>query len=89
MSSEYGNHVTFVGVNRGESLPDARSFSDSLGLSPQVHLYLNPDDSFYKTNEGYAVPEILFITKRGKIAIHQRGPLSIPLLRERVGDMFR
>lgn len=89
LSEEYGNRVTFVAINRGESTSDARAFTDALGLSGKVVLLLDGDDSFYKTNGGYAMPEIMFITKRGKVALHQRGPLSAVEIKEKVADMFR
>lgn len=89
LSEEYDGRVTFVAVNRGESRADALGFTETLNLSKKVVLLLDSEDSFYKAHDGYAMPEIMFITKRGKIALHQRGPLSAAEIREKVADMFR
>lgn len=89
LSAEYGNKVQFVAVNRGESQVEAKAFTDALGLNGAVHLLLDSTDAYYKENGGYAMPEILFITTRGKIALHQRGPLTAVEMKQKIEDMFR
>jgi len=36
----------------------------------------DPNDSFYKSIGGFAMPETLFIDGEGNIRLHKRGPMT-------------
>ncbi len=76
LKAQYGDKIQILAVNRGESLSDAKTFSDSLLLPPGVLLLLDPNDGLFKQLQGYAVPETIFVNSRGEQVVHQRGPMK-------------
>ncbi len=78
IKDEYDDDVRIVAVNRAEPEGEAKAFTQSLGIDPQaVELLLDPDDAFFKSIGGYAMPETIFINARGEIIFHQRGPMKV------------
>lgn len=78
LKDEYGDDVRILAVNRAEPEAEAKSFTQSLGIDPMaVELLLDPDDEFFKSVGGYAMPETIFINARGEIIYHQRGPMKV------------
>jgi len=78
LKGEYGDDVRILAVNRAEPEAEARAFTQSLGIDPMaVELLLDPDDEFFKSMGGYAMPETIFINARGEIIYHQRGPMKV------------
>ena len=71
------NDVQIIAVNRGESLSDAKPYSDRLVVPATVQFFLDPTDSFYKELGGYAMPETLFIDAYGHVLYQQRGPMKM------------
>lgn len=86
IAERHAGAVTVLAVNRGESRTEAQTFSDSLGIGTITFL-LDPDDAFFRSIGGYAMPEIAFINKKGEIVHHQRGPLSVSEFEQRVNDL--
>lgn len=80
----YGDRIEILAINRAESLEEARAFSDPLQLNSGVHILLDPDDSFFKSIGGYAMPETIFIDTNGEVFFHQRGPLQIQEVSDRI-----
>ncbi len=80
----YGEDVHILAVNRAESMAEARAFTDSLGLGDKIEILVDPTDSLYKDIEGYAMPETVFINKKGEIIFHQRGPMKVDEVIERI-----
>lgn len=78
LKDEYGDTVRIIAVNRAEPEAEAKAFTRSLGIDPSaVELLLDPEDSFFKSIGGYAMPETIFINARGEIIYHQRGPMKV------------
>lgn len=84
----YGDDVTILAVNRGEPKDEAVAFTTALNVSDDVQFLLDPTDSFYKQNEGYAMPETVFINKRGVVIYHQRGPMKIQEVVEKINQLL-
>lgn len=84
----YGEDITILAVNRGEPKGEAMAFTQNLGVDESVQFLLDPTDSFYKQNEGYAMPETVFIDKRGRVIYHQRGPMKIQEVVEQVNRLL-
>jgi thiol-disulfide isomerase/thioredoxin len=80
----YGDSIEILAINRAESLEEARAFSDPLQLGLGVHILLDPDDSFFRSIGGYAMPETVFIDSNGEVFFHQRGPIQIEDVRQRI-----
>lgn len=78
LKDRYGDDVQIIAVNRAEPFEEARRFMEEWGIDRQkVKLLQDADDSFFRSIEGYAMPETIFINTRGEIIHHQRGPMKI------------
>jgi cytochrome c biogenesis protein CcmG/thiol:disulfide interchange protein DsbE len=77
LKKKYGDKIHIVAPNRAESLPDAKLYSDALGLGNSITYLLDPADSYYKSITGYAMPETIFVNDHGEVVFHQRGPMTI------------
>jgi thiol-disulfide isomerase/thioredoxin len=89
LKERYGDAVTILAVNRAEPEVDAKAFTDALGLdASKIEILLDRDDAFYKSIEGYAMPETIFITARGEIIHHQRGPMRIDEVVEKIDALI-
>lgn len=88
-TESFKGDVQVVGINRAESLADAKVFSDALVGAAGVQFFLDPNDSFYKEMGGYAMPETLFIDPYGHVLFHQRGPMAEELVRQKVADLLK
>ncbi len=86
---KYGNDILIVAVNRGESLRDAKAYTDALQGGSQLTFLLDPGDSFFKSIGGYAMPETVFIDEKGDIVYHQRGPLQLPQLEDELKELLK
>lgn len=88
LKEEYGDDVRILAVNRAEPEADAKAFTQALGIDPAaVELLLDPDDAFFKSVGGYAMPETIFINSRGEIIFHQRGPMKVDEVIEQVNAL--
>lgn len=84
----YGDDIQIIAVNRAESLAEAKAFTDPLQIPDSIALLLDPEDAFFKDIGGYAMPETIFINEKGEVLFHQRGPMKLPEVSERVKLML-
>ena len=89
LKKKYGEHITILAPNRAESVYTAKPFSDALNLGDTITFVLDPDDAFYKSIRGYAMPETLFINDRGEVFFHQRGPMNIAEVEQKIGELTK
>jgi len=75
------NDVVVIAINRAEPKRTAEMFLDTLGLTDEVYLIIDSDDSYYKAVGGYAMPETVLYDKKGNAIVHKRGPVSAEELR--------
>jgi len=87
LKMRHGDAITVLAVNRAEPLVDAKGFTDALGIPGLVYL-IDKDDALYKDIGGYAMPETVFITDRGEVFYHQRGPIKIPELEAKLAELL-
>ncbi len=73
--------VEVVAVNRAEPYEVARAYLTDVGAD-NLTLLLDPDDAYYKSVGGRAMPEIVIADTRGSILTHLRGPISSEKLEE-------
>lgn len=89
VQAEFKDKVVIVAINRKEPLNIAKSFSDRVGVSPEnLHLWLDLNDSFYRTIGGSSMPETLFIDSQGKVVEHKRGPMEYQIIREKAKKLL-
>jgi thiol-disulfide isomerase/thioredoxin len=89
LKTKYGDKIQIIAPNRAESVHEARPFSDALNLGDKVVFLLDPNDSFFKSVEGYAMPETLFINDRGEILFHQHGPMNIAEVEQKISSLVQ
>lgn len=87
LQARSGDSVRIVGVNRGEPRTDAKAFSDMLGVGDDLVLLLDPEDAFYKSIGGYAMPEFVFLDYRGEVVFRSRGPMTIADVEAQIAAM--
>ncbi|MBI3442519.1 MAG: TlpA family protein disulfide reductase [Candidatus Sungbacteria bacterium] len=89
LQREYGEKITVIAINRGESPGQIQKMRQELGIGTSSVMLLDSDDTLYQTLGGFAMPEILFVNKDGMIRQHQRGLISREELRRRVQDLVQ
>ncbi len=87
LKATYGDAIRIVGINRGEPHGDAQRFSDALELGDAMTVLLDPDDAFYKSIGGYAMPEFIFLDYRGEVVYRSRGPMTVGELETQIRAM--
>lgn len=80
---EFGDRVTFIAIDRAESLNVAKGYTNSQGTTGKLVFLLDPSDSFYQSIGGFSMPETIFVDKDGNIVDHKRGPMDLNEIRER------
>tara|TARA_B100000508_G_scaffold37715_2_gene29508 strand:- start:3896 stop:4441 length:546 start_codon:yes stop_codon:yes gene_type:complete len=68
--------VVVIAINRAEDRYSAERFLKAHNLDLKVQLILDPDDSFFKSIGGYAMPETIIYNQKGEIVKHIRGDLN-------------
>ena len=88
LQEELGNQITFVAINRGESLQKANEFIQQQGVEESMLFLLDPEDSFYKSIDGFTMPETIFVNASGKISIHKRGFMRKNEVRDKINQII-
>ena len=89
LQKEYPELITVVAINRAEPLSVAKEFSNKLGISDDILLLIDSEDSFYKSIGGFSMPETIFLNKKGEILFHKRGPMKLEEMKEIVSPMLK
>lgn len=76
LSETYGSKVSVIAINRAEPASTAERFLKTIGVSEQVTLVLDPDDNYYNSIGGYAMPETIVYNTKGEIVHHHRGTIT-------------
>ncbi len=88
VSGEYGDRITAVAINRGESPEAARADIEGVPAGGDILFLFDRDDAFFSAIQGFSTPETVFIDKEGMIRFHKRGAMAKEELRRRVQDLF-
>lgn len=88
VKGEYGETLTAIAVNRGESREAARAYLLQKNHEGTLRYFFDPDDSFFKAIGGFSMPETIFIDKNSEVRFHKRGPMNREELRRRAQDIF-
>lgn len=68
--------VVVIGINRAEPRATAEAFLNKLGLTDDVLLIIDPDDSYYRAIDGYTMPETVVYDTKGNVIKHKRGAIT-------------
>lgn len=88
LQEEFGDRVRVIAVNREESLEKAKGFTDSIGVTDTLTLFLDGNDSFYQNIGGFTMPETIFVNESGEILIHKRGFMKLDEMREKTRELL-
>lgn len=88
LKSEYGDHIEIIAINRGESDTVARAFLERIGNPSGVVFLLDDSDTFYKSTDGFSMPETVFYDVYGNSVFHKRGSLTFEEMKERVEGLL-
>lgn len=85
---EFEGQINIIAIDRAESLVTAKSFTDELDVTAGLIFLLDPKDSFYKSINGFAMPETIFVNGDGQIVFHKRGPMDLTEIRQRINNLI-
>lgn len=77
LKKTYGDQINTVAVNRAEPQQVAEPYTNALTQKEGILFLLDANDALFKSIQGYAMPETIFIDKGGTVTYHQRGPLKL------------
>jgi thiol-disulfide isomerase/thioredoxin len=89
LKKTYGESIAIVAINRSEPLAVAKAFTDHLQNTDGLVFLTDPSDAFFKEIGGYAMPETVFIDVGGAVTFHQRGPIQISGVDEKIKELLR
>lgn len=70
------DEVKILAINRAEPESTARLYLRSLDLTNDVQLVLDPNDRYYKSINGYTMPETVIYDSAGNIIKHIHGEVT-------------
>jgi len=76
IGARYGEKITIIGLNRMEDKERAIAYLASINKPQNIIYLVDPTDYFFKTVNGYAMPETLLFDEIGNIVLHKHGTLS-------------
>jgi thiol-disulfide isomerase/thioredoxin len=82
---EFGDEVTFLGLDRSTSLDGATALLDDAGVTYLIGV---DDGTFFQAFEGFAMPTTIFLDERGQIIDRQNGVIFESDLRDRIETLF-
>jgi len=88
LQEEFPDDIIVVAIDRAEPLAKAKGFTDEIGVTDKMMFLLDPKDSFYASIGGFAMPETIFVDRKGIIQIHKRGPMEYEEMREKVHSLL-
>ena len=86
---QHKDSAIFIAINRSESRETAKKFIDELHLEEGMVFLLDPTDSFYRSIDGFSMPETLFVDGEGNIREHKRGPMTASEVEEKVKNILK
>ncbi len=88
VQEELRDNVVIIAVDRAEPLAVAKQYTDELGVTGELVLLLDPNDSFYRSIGGFSMPETIFVDANGNIQFHKRGPMPLSEIRLRISKLL-
>ena len=83
----YKDSLVIVAINRKESIETIQAYANKTASG--TVLYLRDDkDEFYKSINGFSMPETLFVDSEGVIKLHRRGAIEPEEMKRRVSELY-
>ncbi len=90
LKSTFGDSLEVVALNRKENKETALAYLDTIGKKEGIEYVIDTTDHFFKSFDGYAMPETLIFDEVGNIEYRKRGTLTYEeaeqIVRELVED---
>lgn len=87
IASEYADEAVLIfAINRKESSTTAKVYLKHIDQPQNIQYLLDPEDLFYRTIDGNAMPETVFYDKEGNIVFHKHGTMSVDEMRQRLDE---
>lgn len=87
LNEEFGDAITIIAINRGESREQAEQFLRETGVSGDIRVLFDPKDRFYRAINGFSMPETIFLSPKGEVLLHKRGVMELEEMRRIVTDL--
>lgn len=88
VASEYSDKIVFLAINRKEASPLVASFVGKLGINDVPLVLLDEFDTFFKSIDGFAMPETIMYDQSGAIVYRSRGPMKEEVFRAALDTML-
>ena len=87
LQEKFDDSVTIIAINRAESKEKSKEYTAQLGVEGSLLFLSDPDDSFYKSIDGFTMPETIFIDSSGELVSHKRGVMSFNEIEEKINQL--
>jgi len=89
LQKEFDEQIVVIAIDRQESQEKTQAFTDELGITNDMHFFLDPSDSFYRAIGGFSMPETIFVNADGAIVVHKRGPMDLTEMRRHTKSILQ
>jgi len=90
LGDEYAEkNVVVLAINRAEPKTTAAAYLTSINAVDGLQLVLDPNDKFYTSIDGFAMPETLFYDPKGNVIFHQRGAMTYQEIKAQVDSLIQ
>jgi thiol-disulfide isomerase/thioredoxin len=87
LSADYSqDEVSFLAINRAEPASRAHSYLKSININNRLILLLDEGDYYYKSIEGFSMPETVVYDSEGDILRQIRGTISEQAVRDAIAE---
>jgi len=80
--------VKILAINRSDPANIAKAFLRKYGISSDVQLVLDGDDRFFKSIDGYTMPETVIYDPDGNVLYHKHGVTTLPEMKNQIDTVL-
>ncbi len=88
IKSDFGKEISVIAMNRMETKETANAYLDYIGRGEGIVYAVDEADMFFKTIEGYAMPETIVYDDLGSLRFHERGSLHYDELKAEIDELL-
>lgn len=90
LAAEYSDEdIRILAINRAEPATTAQRFLRNVKTTSEILLILDNDDRYYKSIEGYTMPETVFYDRKGNIVKHHHGDMTVSQMKEYIDEAVK
>ena len=88
LKEKFGDQVRIIALNRMESGAIVEAYLASIAAHEGIEYLLDSTDYFFKTTDGYAMPETVIFDDIGNVVFHLRGAANENELSTVIGELL-